>query len=127
MVAIQLREARYISEQQKSGWMNLTAPRLSTRYGWSNLYSIWKTDSQAIRPPQRLLARTIDGYTQGLVSIDTIARLEDTDAEVAEAELAEAGLTAHTQTAAAVDDTELPGYRSQDALSAFDAEFGDDV
>lgn len=127
MAVIQLRGARYISDQQKNEWMNLTAPRLSTRYGWGNLYAVWKADSESIRPPQRLLARSIDGYTQGLVSIDTIARLEDTSTDDAESALVEAGLSAHIATAKPVDDIELPGRHSRDALAAFDAEFGDDA
>lgn len=127
MVVIQLREARYISDHQKNEWMNLTAPRLATQYGWSNLYAVWKADSESIRPPQRLLARSIDGYTRGLVSIDTIARLEDTGTADTEAALAEAGLHAHIATAKPVDVTEIPGRHSRDALAAFDAEFGDDA
>jgi Zn-dependent peptidase ImmA (M78 family) len=126
MVAIQLCQARYISEQQKNQWMALTAPRLATRYGWSNTYALWQDESRAIRPPQRLLARAIDGYTNGLVSIDTIARLEDTDPNSARDALDDAGLTVQATGASTVDDDELPARQTQDALAAFDAEFGDD-
>jgi Zn-dependent peptidase ImmA (M78 family) len=126
MVAIQLCQGRYISDEQKTNWLTLTAPRLATRYGWSNLYSVWKADSEAIRPPQRLLARAVEGYANGLVSIHTIARLENISAESAEAALTEAGIVPNAPVAVPVADTELPSHGSRDALDAFDAEFGDD-
>lgn len=124
MAAIQLRQARYISEQHKSELMALTAPRLATRFGWSNQYAIWQADAQAIRPPQRLLARANDGYTQGLVSVETIARLEDIDPGTAKAQLVEAGLVVAPPPVERVqiDDMAPP---SAEALAAFDADFGD--
>jgi Zn-dependent peptidase ImmA (M78 family) len=126
MVAIQLCQARYITEQQKNQWMAFTTPRLATRYGWSNTYALWQNESRAIRPPQRVLARAISGYVNGLVSIETIARLEDTDPNSARDALDDAGLTVQPASATLVDDGELPARRNQDALAAFDAEFGDD-
>ncbi len=126
MVAIQLCEAGYISAQQKNQWMTLTAPQLSTRYGWGNLYAMWQSDSQTVRPPQRLLARAIRGYADGLVSIGTIARLQDTDPDTAFTELTEAGVLVQQPEATTVDETELLGAGASDALAAFDAEFGDD-
>lgn len=126
MVAIQLCEAGYISGQQKNLWMTLTAPRLSTRYGWSTHYAMWQSDSETVRPPQRLLARAIKGYADGFVSINTIARLQDTDPTSAFVELTEAGVLVQQPEATTADETELLGADAPDALAAFDAEFGDD-
>lgn len=125
MVAIQLRQARYISEQQKSEWMALTAPQLATRFGWSNQYAIWQADAQAVRPPQRLLARANNGYTQGLVSVETIARLEDIDPGTAEHQLEEAGLVVAPPSVERVQINDIAAP-SAEALAAFEADFGDD-
>ncbi|MFZ2501947.1 MAG: ImmA/IrrE family metallo-endopeptidase [Nocardioides sp.] len=126
MVAIQLGEARFIGEEQRERWMRLRTPDLATRYGWGGPYALWQADSRATRPPQRLLQRAIDGYAQGLVSIDTIARLEDLDAKATLAALTEAGIVVEPTVAEAADVADLPGAHVQDPLAAYDAEFGVD-
>lgn len=128
MVAIQLCIGRYISETQKDEWMaSLSSPRLATRFGWSNLYANWQASSQTVRPPQRLLARAIRGYAQGIVSIETIARIEGTDPATAREALSDAGIQVQAETAELADLGDPKNSRTAEALAAFDAEFGDDA
>lgn len=126
MVAIQLRKAGFISGQQAAAWMGLRTPGLATRFGWSNTYTLWQAESRATRPPQRLLQRAIAGYAQGLVSLETIARLEDVGTETALAALTGAGIAVEPPVAIPVDVAADNDARTRETLAVFDAEFGDD-
>lgn len=103
MIAIQLANNGYITERRKQEWMNLYAPALATRYGWMALYKAWRSQSQSVLPPQRLVRRATAGYAEGLVSADTIARLEHRPVEEVQADLDEAGIVVTPPTAVVAD------------------------
>ncbi len=93
IAAIALHQAEYIDDDTKQRWMGLATPTLATRFGWSDYYRTLQIDSDRLRAPQRLLARTINGYTEGVVSTQTIATLRgDNMLDTVEAELREAGI-----------------------------------
>jgi hypothetical protein len=74
--------------------MALTARNLATRFGWSDHYQVLQNDSDRRRAPQRLLARTIRGYTEGVLPAQAIATLRGLPLHAVEAELEEAGVAA---------------------------------
>jgi Zn-dependent peptidase ImmA (M78 family) len=92
IAAIALRQAGYLDDVTKSEWMSVSTPRLAGRFGWSDQYHALQADSDRRRAPQRLLARAIRGYAEGVLSAQTIATLRGIPVEVAEAELREAGI-----------------------------------
>lgn len=93
IAAIALHQAEYIDDDTKQRWMGLATPTLAIRFGWSDYYRTLQIDSDQPRAPQRLLARTISGYTEGVVSMQTIATLRGENMlDTVEAELREAGI-----------------------------------
>ncbi len=92
VAAIALHQACSIDGRAKQEWMTLTAPKLAARFGWSDQYKALQADSTQRRAPQRLLARAIKGYAEGVLSVQAIATLRGTTLEVAEAELYQAGV-----------------------------------
>lgn len=92
IAAIALRDCGYINTSTKHEWMVLTTPRLATRFGWSDQYQSLQNDSDRTRAPQRLLARAVAGYGEGVVTAQTVATLRGISAEAAAEELAEAGV-----------------------------------
>lgn len=92
MAAIALCEAGYIDEPTKDLWRRLTTPRLAARYGWSDHYRALQADSRQRRAPQRLLARAINGYVEGVVSAQTIATLRGVSVDTVESDLQDAGV-----------------------------------
>lgn len=111
IAAIALHHASYIDEGTKREWMELTAPRLATRFGWTDQYSALQTESNQRRAPQRLLARAIKGYAEGVLSAQAIATLRGITREAAEADLREAGITPTKQPVPWTNPTELPDAR----------------
>lgn len=75
IVAIQLREAKAIDGETCSEWSTLSTARLASQFGWHAEYQALVTQSATPRPPQDLMARTIEGYRWSLVTPATIARL----------------------------------------------------
>jgi hypothetical protein len=75
MVAIQLREGRYISQAQVRSWASITSPQLAAQFGWSDQYHALQRESDTRRTPQRLLARATAGYLANVISLRAIARL----------------------------------------------------
>jgi Zn-dependent peptidase ImmA (M78 family) len=69
IVAIQLAQAGYITEEQKQQWMASSASRLAARYGWAEQYKTLQQESNAHRSPQRLLARATEGYLLNALSV----------------------------------------------------------
>lgn len=92
IAAIAVHDCGYIDTPTKHKWMDLTTPRLATRFGWSDQYQSLQHDSDRTRSPQRLLARAVSGYGEGVVSAQKVATLRGISAEAAAEELAEAGV-----------------------------------
>jgi Zn-dependent peptidase ImmA (M78 family) len=92
IAAIALCDRGYIDTATKQEWMALSTPRLATRFGWSDQYESLQNDSDRTRSPQRLLARAVSGYVEGVVSTQTVATLRGISAEAAARELTEAGI-----------------------------------
>ncbi len=92
IAAIAMCEAGYIDMATKRDWMALTARNLATRFGWSDHYHVLQTDSNRRRAPQRLLARSIRGYTEGVLPAQAIATLRGIPLHAVQAELQEAGI-----------------------------------
>lgn len=108
IAAIALREAGYIGEATKVEWMSLSTPRLAARYGWSDQYQALQADSDQRRAPQRLLARAIRGYAEGVLSAQAIARLRGVPLSVVEADLRDAGITPSEPDIAWAEHTDVP-------------------
>jgi Zn-dependent peptidase ImmA (M78 family) len=92
IAAIALSQAGYISEATKANWMNVTTPVLASRFGWIDQYRALQDESGRRRAPQRLLARAINGYQEGVVSAQTLATLRGVDAATVTTELRDAGI-----------------------------------
>jgi Zn-dependent peptidase ImmA (M78 family) len=108
IAAIALQQAGYIDAATKQEWMALSAPQLAGRFGWSDQYHALQADSDQRRAPQRLLARAIKGYAEGVLPAQAIATLRGIALEAAEAELREAGVVPAERPVTWADPTELP-------------------
>lgn len=108
IAAIALCEAGHIDEATKAEWMSLSTPRLAARFGWSDQYQALQADSDQKRAPQRLLARAIRGYAEGVLSAQAIARLRGVPLSVVEADLRDAGITPGEPAVAWAEHTDLP-------------------
>ncbi|MEV0132931.1 ImmA/IrrE family metallo-endopeptidase [Dactylosporangium sp. NPDC050688] len=123
IAAIALEQAEYIDTDTKRDWMSVTAPHLAVRFGWGDQYRMLQSETDQRRAPQRLLARAIRGYTEGVVSAQTIATLRGITAVQAAAELREAGISPAQQLVIWTDPGELPDVQVdlsalEDALGA---------
>lgn len=92
VAAIALQDAGYITGVTKAEWMKLRTPQLATRYGWTDHYAALQDDSNRLRAPQGLVTRATTGYTEGIVTAQTIATLRGTTVEAMLSELEEAGI-----------------------------------
>ncbi|WP_328608168.1 ImmA/IrrE family metallo-endopeptidase [Amycolatopsis sp. NBC_00345] len=119
IAAIVLNQAEYIDDDTKHEWMALTAPQLATRFGWSDQYRALQGDSDQRRAPQRLLARAIKGYEEGVLSAQAIATLRGITPGAAEADLREAGVVPVQRAIAWAVSAELPAVQVD--LAALDA------
>jgi Zn-dependent peptidase ImmA (M78 family) len=108
IAAIALEQAGYIDEATKQEWMTLTAPKLAARFGWTDQYQVLQASSNQRRAPQRLLARAITGYAEGVLPAQAIATLRGISLETAEAELREAGVAPVDQPIAWAEPADLP-------------------
>jgi Zn-dependent peptidase ImmA (M78 family) len=108
IAAIALHQADYIGVAAKQAWMELSAPQLAARFGWSDQYHALQADSDQRRAPQRLLARAIKGYTEAVIPVQAIATLRGVTPGVAEADLREAGVVVTERPIAWADPAELP-------------------
>lgn len=108
IATIALHQAGYIDTAIKQEWMALSAPQLATRFGWSDQYHALQADSDQRRAPQRLLARAINAYTEGVLSAQAIATLRGITLEAAESDLREAGIVPAERPVAWADPAELP-------------------
>jgi Zn-dependent peptidase ImmA (M78 family) len=92
MAAIALEQAGHIDATTKLEWRSVTTPQLATRFGWGDQYRALETDADQRRAPQRLLARAIRGYAEGVLPAQAIATLRGIPAATAAMELREAGI-----------------------------------
>lgn len=94
IAAIALREAGLIGDKTKAEWMHVASSNLAARYGWIDQYNSMKANSSTRRSPQKLLARAVRGYREGVVGVRAIARLLAIDEPRARSVL-ESGDTRH--------------------------------
>jgi Zn-dependent peptidase ImmA (M78 family) len=120
IAAIALREAGYIDEATKRNWMTLRTPQLAARFGWADQYQVLQASSDQRRAPQRLLARAIAGYMEGVLPAQAIATLRGISVEALMNELGEAGVTPAERPIAWADPGELPEVEID--LAALDAD-----
>jgi Zn-dependent peptidase ImmA (M78 family) len=92
MAAITLHQAGYVDEARKQEWMSVSTPQLVVRFGWSDQYQALQADADRRRAPQRLLARAVRGYEQGVISAQAIATLRGVPLDVAQADLRDGGI-----------------------------------
>jgi Zn-dependent peptidase ImmA (M78 family) len=111
IAAIALCQARYIDEATKREWMTLTAPTLAARFGWVDQYQVLQASSDRRRAPQRLLARAITGYAEGVLPAQAIATLRGISREAIEEELREAGVTPAERPIRWAEPADLPDVR----------------
>lgn len=88
IAAIALHQAGFVDASQKSAWLKISTPQLAARHGWGDQYKAWQAESRQTRAPRRLLARAVEGYAEGVLSVQAIARLRGMPANVVEEELA---------------------------------------
>jgi hypothetical protein len=122
IAAIAMRQAGYINEATKQEWMTLSAPQLAARFGWTDQYQLLQAGSDRRRAPQRLLARAITGYVEGVLSAQAIATLRAMSLEAVIKELEEAGVTPVERPIAWADPAELPDVHVD--LAALDEALG---
>jgi hypothetical protein len=108
IASIALHQAEYIDTATKQEWKALSAPQLAVRFGWSDQYHTLQADSDQRRAPQRLLARAITGYAEGVLPAQAIATLRGITPEAAATELREAGIEPPRQQVAWADPSNLP-------------------
>jgi Zn-dependent peptidase ImmA (M78 family) len=92
IAAIALHHADYITTAVKDEWKTWSTRQLAVRFGWSDQYRALQADSDVRRAPQRLLARAIAGYVEGVLPLQAIATLRGITLAEAETELREAGV-----------------------------------
>lgn len=92
IAAIALRQAGYVDEEAERKWKALTTPQLAVRFGWSDQYRALQVEADQRRAPQRLLARAIQGYLEGVLPAQAIATIRGITREAAEMELRQAGI-----------------------------------
>jgi Zn-dependent peptidase ImmA (M78 family) len=125
IAAIALCQAEYIDEATKREWMTLSTPQLAARFGWIDQYQVLQASSDQRRAPQRLLARAIVGYVEGVLPVQAIATLRGISPEAALGELNEADVTPAERPIAWADPGDLPEIdvdlaALDDALTAAD-------
>lgn len=92
LAAIQLREAGHIDDDIYSEWSSTYTPVLAARFGWMDQYRALQAESRQRRSPQRLLARAVEGYLAGVVTIESLASVRGMPVPELQTELEEAGL-----------------------------------
>lgn len=108
IAAIAMIQAGYTDEDTKREWMTLTAPKLAARFGWTDQYRVLQASSDQRRAPQRLLARAISGYAEGVLPAQAIATLRGISLETVEEELHEAGVAPTERRIAWAEPADLP-------------------
>jgi Zn-dependent peptidase ImmA (M78 family) len=122
IAAIALHQAGYVDEATKQDWMTQRTPQLAARFGWSDQYQALQDDSDRRRAPQRLLARAITGYAEGVLPAQAIATLRGMSLEAVAKELEEAGVAPAERPIAWADPAALPAVHVD--LAALDEDLG---
>lgn len=108
IAAIALHRSGYIDADTKQEWINLASPQLAARFGWSDQYRALQADSDRRRAPQRLLARAIAGYAEGVLPAQAIATLRGVPVDEIKNELRDAGIAPPEQPIAWAKASDLP-------------------
>jgi len=122
IAAIALRQAGHVDEATKQEWMTLSTPQLAARFGWSDQYQALQDDSDRRRAPQRLLARAITGYAEGVLPAQAIATLRGISLDAVAKELQEAGVAPAQRRIPWADPAALPAVHVD--LAALDEDLG---
>jgi hypothetical protein len=93
--------------------MTLRTPQLAGRFGWADQYQVLQASSDRRRAPQRLLARAIAGYVEGVLPAQAIASLRGISVEALMGEFGEAGVTPAARPIAWADPDELPDVEAE--------------
>jgi hypothetical protein len=120
IAAIALCQAGYIDEADKRDWMMLSTPQLAARFGWTDQYQVLQASSDRRRAPQRLLARAITGYLEGVLPAQAIATLRGISLDALMEEFAVAGVIPAEQPIPWAGPAGLPDIRAD--LAALDAD-----
>lgn len=108
IAAIALHVCGHIDTPTKERWQTFSTRQLATRYGWLDYYRGLQNQSDMPRPPRRLLARAIEGYVQGVVSLQTVATLRGIPAEQVEQEFIDANIFPQINAVPSINVTDLP-------------------
>lgn len=92
IATIALHQCRFIDRSTKDTWMKYTTPNLATRFGWIDQYQSLQRSADRTRAPQRLLARAVRGYQEGVVGPQTVATLRGVSAKEVLDEFEAAGI-----------------------------------
>jgi Zn-dependent peptidase ImmA (M78 family) len=122
IAAIAMHQAGCIGDALKQEWRTLSAPQLAARFGWADQYHLLQANSDRRRAPQRLLARAITGYVEGVLPAQAIATLRGITLTAAVDELEEAGVTPVERPIAWADPADLPDVHVD--LAALDEDLG---
>lgn len=92
VAGIQLRDLGAVDTRRHKDWSGLFTPTLAARFGWADQYKGLQAESRQRRAPQRLLARVIEGYVAGLVSLETVASVRGVATQDLAVEFEDAGI-----------------------------------
>lgn len=120
VAAIQLRDLGVIDASRYEGWSGSYTPPLAARFGWADQYRSLQAESRQRRAPQRLLARVIEGYVAGLVSLETAASVRGVAPQDLASEFEEAGIEPVVRGGRPTDDDHLAGAKPDVDLSWLD-------
>jgi Zn-dependent peptidase ImmA (M78 family) len=120
VAAIQLRNSGAINSQKHTAWSEMYTPSLAARFGWADQYKSLQAESRQRRAPQRLLARVIEGYVAGLVSLEVAASVRGVAPQDLATEFEEAGITPAVHSGKPAEDDLLAGANPTVDLSWLD-------
>ncbi len=120
VAAIQLRNLGAINARLHTAWSEMYTPTLAARFGWADQYKSLQAESRQRRAPQRLLARVIEGYVAGLVSLEVAASVRGVAPQDLATEFEEAGITPAAHTGEPAEDDLLAGANPAVDLSWLD-------
>lgn len=122
MAAKAMDEGGHTDENTAHHWGNLAAAALATRYGWLDEYHSCAAKAMTVIAPQKLLARAVAGYEEGVVSPQALAALRGVDETTLHSDLATAGIVSHSD--AATVDRDLLTRAEADISDRADPEVG---
>lgn len=122
VAGIQLRDLGAIDTERYADWYGLFTPTLAARFGWADQYTGLQAESRQRRAPQRLLARVIEGYVAGLVSLETVASVRGVSIQALAAEFEGAGIEPTARNDGAEENDLLAGADPTVDLSWLDDE-----